>query len=750
MAATTPAVPPSVPIRHDQQLLSTFDSDHLTRYAEEFPLESWHHGNFSDINWLEAPTSPALHLSPFSWTFPFGSELADNLVGEASHVFDVSTIQPNNLTADADSSGGRSVSRNHVASSDITSPRGEYYVDGEPARLPRVGRSARPVEEDRSMQMLWNGTFSVHLTDTASIPHDTDNVTITEVNYDIIFDLYDRICRRNDLFGPVFTDHIFPSKPILEALLGVARAKLGSILPFLHWTRFFNNARSYLLDLALIAFGGQYLDEATFGISLHEFTRRCLVCQLENARPSSEESFCTAAATLLNTLGSAYCGYEPLRLHALRSRNVLSVNLEQALGQIDSLAIKAHGDVTAEQWHVWIRRESNIRLAFSIWLVDAMLTTHLQQRPVIRSTDLKTLTLPCNDKLWQCDTFEAWHALCKSQDPPTALEEILQRLYYSKSFSVKHSEFVRIITIHGLYHRLWDVEQTYSNALSFWEPSSAKYAEDAAFPKAPPWLPSVAAFQAWQNASCDALDVLHWQANSTIGQMRGLEHPTVLHLHFARIVLLCPCREITSIAQHLTSPAGDKFKHDDMSRATDLVRRWAVHHQYKARLAAIHAGVSLWHVRRHGIDAFYEPPTLGLAILVLWAFSIFADRKKTIRASRSVPQEATNAGPPSVVVNTFGGDHPSDEPNSDSAGDSQFILLDRPTDDELVQQFIRDGASMSPFMSGVGKVFAVSAPPRILAKGVELLRQQKHWNTSVEWIRLLQQLRSSPPFRSGN
>jgi hypothetical protein len=67
----------------------------------------------------------------------------------------------------------------------------------------------------------------------------------------------------------------------------------------------------------------------------------------------------------------------------------------------------------------------------------------------------------------------------------------------------------------------------------------------------------------------------------------------------------------------------------------------------------------------------------------------------------------------------------------------QIILLDRPTDDELVQQFIRSGHTMKPHMSGVGGVFAADAPRRILLQGMKLLNSLVCWGASAPWLKVL-------------
>jgi hypothetical protein len=58
----------------------------------------------------------------------------------------------------------------------------------------------------------------------------------------------------------------------------------------------------------------------------------------------------------------------------------------------------------------------------------------------------------------------------------------------------------------------------------------------------------------WRNAALDCVDTLHWAANATIASLLGAEHPTVLHLHFSRVVLLVPRDMLITLARYLEAP----------------------------------------------------------------------------------------------------------------------------------------------------------------------------------------------------
>ena len=328
--------------------------------------------------------------------------------------------------------------------------------------------------------------------------------------------------------------------------------------------------------------------------------------------------------------------------------------------------------------------------------------------------------------------------------PTTGREliEALQQLYVDKWLPRERGEFARVLMIHALLQRSWEVEAYYNNPLSHWDPVAQRQDSADVLPSGAIWLPAISAFTKWQNSACDALDVLHWQANATIGQSSGLEHPTVLHLHVARIVLLAPYLDIVAHVEsmtdiHLSEAPGEMrgmrtFNHS--TAAALSIRRWAINHQYKARLAAIHAGVAFWHVRRYSTDAYYEGPSIALAALTLWAFGTYA-RKQPSTARQGV-------GNPSVgEYNHQQASLDDDDDDEDGLESCNIILLDRPTDDELVQQFIENGDRMEAHISGVGDLYAPQSPRLVLKQACKLLRQsEKCWGIAGRWIRLLERL----------
>jgi hypothetical protein len=115
---------------------------------------------------------------------------------------------------------------------------------------------------------------------------------------------------------------------------------------------------------------------------------------------------------------------------------------------------------------------------------------------------------------------------------------------------------------------------------------------------------------------------------------------------------------------------------------------------------------------------------LAIATLALWAFSAFSER--------------TNR-PTNIDSNN--------DPASDMQDDDEeelpacsIILLDRPTDDELVQQFVKVGHKMHANMNGVGDLYGKYGAERVLVEGRKLLRSLTIWGDATYWIKILDRL----------
>jgi len=292
-----------------------------------------------------------------------------------------------------------------------------------------------------------------------------------------------------------------------------------------------------------------------------------------------------------------------------------------------------------------------------------------------------------------------------------SLHQALKTLYVDKRVPQSVGEFGRILLIHGLFHQTWLVLGWYTSPLNVWQPhSQAKVNEGTDAPVVSrPWAPSITEYAQWRNSACDCLDVLHWRANALIGLAAGREHPTVFFLHLARIVILAPIDSIRIIASASSGVAA--FSQTALDEAKNEVFRWAREDKFKARLAVVHAGSLLYHVRRYSIDAFYEPWGLFLSTLTLWAFSIVS--------AQSAPLPTARAG---------------EDPSGDDESVPSFIHIDRPSDDELIQLYILQDTPITALLQGVGDLCTLEGSRKVLKEGCKLLRELRSWDLGTECL----------------
>jgi len=314
--------------------------------------------------------------------------------------------------------------------------------------------------------------------------------------------------------------------------------------------------------------------------------------------------------------------------------------------------------------------------------------------------------------------------LMTKTEPPTLLAA-LEDLFIEKSLSHDLGELPRILIIHGILQRSWEVNGYFEQVLSRYEPSNKKDSRKK-LNLGSIWMPTQPTFARWRNSSCDCLDILHWSANSYYMGLSGIEHATIMHLHIARVVLLSPLSDIINLAR-FTSEASTATSQSQILASEQAVRKWATQDQYKARLAVSHAGMLWWHVRRFSVNGFYEPVLVALATLLLWAFPTF----------RNKPLAGTERGDQTVAVMS---DNQSDRSDSEEAGDCDIILLDRPTDDELKRDFVRRGHTMMPILAGVGNLYGDEAPILVLKEGRKILYSLTCWGMRWEWISVLERL----------
>jgi len=110
-----------------------------------------------------------------------------------------------------------------------------------------------------------------------------------------------------------------------------------------------------------------------------------------------------------------------------------------------------------------------------------------------------------------------------------------------------------------------------------------------------------------------------------------------------------------------------------------------------------------------------------------------SDPRSSSAAIASAGADPSPSSPPSSSESDSG------EGTSSSDEQPEFIHLDRPCDDEMVQHFVRNGHNMSGHMSNVGDI--CKTPQKVLLEGAKLLRTRLAcWGVSREYYDILTKL----------
>jgi len=128
---------------------------------------------------------------------------------------------------------------------------------------------------------------------------------------------------------------------------------------------------------------------------------------------------------------------------------------------------------------------------------------------------------------------------------------------------------------------------------------------------------------------------------------------------------------------------------------------------------------------------------LGLATLALWAFSTFSPRSHTDSSPQQQPNQQHSSTREHTAVSA---NNLINSSSDDEDGMCNIILLDRPTDDELVQRFVVKGNRMTAVMDGIGDLHNERAPRRVLQQGRKILYTLHQFSDRSRWIVLLSRL----------
>jgi hypothetical protein len=596
---------------------------------------------------------------------------------------------------------------------------------------------------------------------------------------------FQRLCR-NAAYHVPFQREAFPDNNALNRYIDLYFQQFHSTFPLLHRPTF--GIGSHWLAILAAATVGSNFVTAPYMLELREAFQEFLRRAVNDMHDNTGDllNLPLAQARLLNLVSLTTAEADEIRSSAAKAHASLSHwCLESGVLQIlDSANLPSsmvqHDTPLMFEWGSWIMIESLRRVAYLTWLLDTSLAYLCNVRPLCNMDDART-PLPCPESVWSATEPGVWKTLSSSTPPMPSLCAALEQLYAKKAVPAALSDLGQTLLINALFQRTWEVGTHIKQPMSEWVPTGKARGFLNTPSKDDFWLPLYPLYANWRNSACDCLDIINWQAASIVAKASGKEHDLILHLHLARIILLTPFQEIQDLLFSLIgrvddSPRASFYVHDGsyqprtrskLPQIRKITWRWLRDDQHKARLAMVHAGSVFWHVRRYSSMSLYEPLAVYLASLVLWTYGSYKSTalerqtanggskpvggpsgpdadltivqpsrvERRLRAPDAAASEEVADGDGSTAPARPASDD-SDSSSDTSGAQPEFIHLDRPCDDEMIQHFVRNGHNMTGHMSNVGDI--CKAPRKVLLEGAKLLRTRLScWGVSREYHDIL-------------
>ncbi|KAI5276377.1 hypothetical protein E4T47_00567 [Aureobasidium subglaciale] len=520
---------------------------------------------------------------------------------------------------------------------------------------------------------------------------------LSEQTYTAIYKSFTTVCTGLTAYQPPYGSSCFPSRKTLNAFVKLYLERFHPVMPILHHPTLNLDTSHWILSLAIVTIGSHmstFEQTEDYCLCFDELLRRS-ISALDPHETIDRITLCQAK--LLACINQIYSGEESWQESAYSeflTDLVAFCQLEWKMSEAGFTTYAPEGQ-EAEFWKRWVQLESCRRTGYAIWMLDTMWAYQFQVQPRLTLEDGR-MPVPCQEVLWEAKTALNWHHIFQFSPSNITLLSSLHSLQHEKSLQNTMGEFSRIVLLHGLYRQCWDMEKA--------EIQSRLR------------LHQISAYNLWRDSICESLDILQWSANNVIHAASGIEHPTVLHLHLARIVLFAPIQTICDLAYGMTKE-DISINVEQMACLRTAIRRWVVEEESesKARLAVLHAGALLRHLHAFHTNGFYEPSAVLLATLTLWTYGTFTTNVMSTRSSAQRRFSDTQVHPISIA-------------------------LDQPLEADLARSFVKEGRDMMPTLRAVGSIRGAGGPERVLLEGSKLVSEIGRWGSGRKVMRILNNL----------
>ncbi|KAK6377395.1 hypothetical protein LTR64_000776 [Lithohypha guttulata] len=682
-------------------------SSQASTSERKFDSRRWTPTMLSSINWLPISSSPKMGHDSMLNPLNFTRSPASNYY-PIVHAVVQSTVATTNTPLLNSSS-------NDPIEHRLTT-NGEFDLEESTGILPSIKRQklvARRPLELRSSNFGWRLFWLPPIARINPTGHhfaDFEHESMRDAFFDLCVNC-------SPVMSPFLSDD-FPTVEAFNHLMDLFFEHVHPSIPFVHRPTFNpDHEGRWILLLSMVSSSCWFLNDQTsddFAESMLEFLRRVtLFYDSSNLWQKTFTNCRQAQIRLLFLLSSSGSRDEAVKVWSDRCMGELCYLVNTSICQSYPKAQyeKAGMPVDAE-WIDWSEYEQTIRTAFLVWQIGFLRSIQSpDSRPPVSLDSIARIRLPCTDDMFEATSAEIWQKMEETSSRAT-FQEALQSLYIDKKLLPDLSDFSHILLVYGVVQRTREVHDLVRQPLSLIEPVAERRESKEIGMQQADWPASVPLFLKWRNSACDCLDILHWQANATTNMADGLEPTKVLHLHFARVSMLSPLQELLTLARLVRLPfrsiANTSSSPSEEVELKCAIQRWATNDHHKARLAAIHAGMTFWHIRRYSLNAHYEVIAVLTATLCLWALSTFST---TVTPTVHSPSETESSHQPSRY---------------------SIISIDSPVNSDLVKQFVKQGQTMHAKMSGVENLWTANGSHQVLIEGRKLLTSLNAWSGQTE------------------
>ncbi|PWY72801.1 hypothetical protein BO83DRAFT_378746 [Aspergillus eucalypticola CBS 122712] len=223
-----------------------------------------------------------------------------------------------------------------------------------------------------------------------------------------------------------------PSLDILHVFIQLYSEHFHPSFPILHQATFEARSSSWLLYLVMAALGSQYSKLSTRAKIASDLVKIIHVSLLQKlyCMPAMQNDLELAQTTLLFHFTLLFGGTREGMMHLQYQRNVLVTMCRPLLvpGILFAKSwVLSNASVSGEDWSQWIIKESWKRLVYFTWLMECFQLILLDLPVIISISDLH-ISMPCDDDLWRCESFERWKQVRALRSDPQECPSVLSML----------------------------------------------------------------------------------------------------------------------------------------------------------------------------------------------------------------------------------------------------------------------------------------------------------------------------------